>query len=379
MSGSEQHPGGGFTSVDGYNDPAGSQAEADRQLREDDARRAAHERQRTQREADDRAEAERRRDQQQRERARQPASRTSQRVAKPAAEARTPQERSGGQGAVRSSWSPTTTGQHIGLVAFLAVGGFAGHRVGGEYWWVATLLAGGLAAYIGARFYKHIAGFVVLICGFWVWDRLGVDKGPVIDNGAASVDAPYSVESALPPVVPLAQPLPQELPVENVASATASQPAADEQVTHVFNINTGLVPDASAPSATHYSGAQSASGQVSEPGVYYADDIVFSYVGPPLFAAGDVLDVSQHRRQSADTGEELLETVVRHRNAIRYEDVLRFGYHAPSGTLAVYAADGYHPIGAIGGNPIAPEGRQRIQLQHESGALSPSYDVIRLQ
>ncbi|MCS7468804.1 hypothetical protein NZK35_19300 [Stieleria sp. ICT_E10.1] len=39
----DQHPGGGFSSVDGYNDPAGSQAEAMRQMQEDELRRQQQE------------------------------------------------------------------------------------------------------------------------------------------------------------------------------------------------------------------------------------------------------------------------------------------------------------------------------------------------
>ena len=43
MSDYDQHPGGGFSSVDGYNDPAGSQAEAMRQMQQDELNRQQQE------------------------------------------------------------------------------------------------------------------------------------------------------------------------------------------------------------------------------------------------------------------------------------------------------------------------------------------------
>ncbi len=41
MNDYENSPGGGFSSVDGYNDPAGSQAEEQRRMQEDEMNRNA--------------------------------------------------------------------------------------------------------------------------------------------------------------------------------------------------------------------------------------------------------------------------------------------------------------------------------------------------
>lgn len=373
MSKSGQNPGGGFTSVKGYNDPAGSQAEADRRLREDEARRAADERQRQQQEAYECAETERRRNQEQRERTRQSVTRGSRQPAERARQLHHAEAATRARGSSTPSWAPTAAGQKIGLMAFLAVGGYTGYRTGGEYWWVASLLAGGLAAYIGARFYKHIAVLIVLFAGFWVWDRT---KTANVAAPEHRVEVPQTASPPAAPPHPPAQ-LAHIFPIEKFENLPVVPNTADSQVTHEFNINNGLVPPGEMPAAPQEPGAHTAAAPATPSAVCcYADDMVFSFVGSPLFATGDVLEVSHQHKRYADTGGELRETTLKHRNAIPYDNVLRFAYHVPSKTLAAYAKDGYHAIGEIGGNIITLDTPQQIRLEHESSGANRSYEVI---
>ncbi|MFH1216098.1 MAG: hypothetical protein V1706_06330 [Pseudomonadota bacterium] len=224
MSDYEKHPGGGFSSVDGYQDPAGSQAEEKRRMQEDEQRR----RQQDQAAFDSAAEQR---------------SFNAQRAPRHTRADRRPRQIESGKTRSSQASRPAQSGPAnplFAIVGFLIAGYWGLGLLEDDGQWFSGLVVGLLGAYIAGHYYKVLISSALVGTGWWFW----INYHPANLSPDQTVSTPSSLSTAVPasqngsfaPAVPVRQ---AETP-EQKAAAMFPYPAMPALLAKPLN---GLIDD----------------------------------------------------------------------------------------------------------------------------------------
>lgn len=199
MSDFQDQPGGGFSSVGGYNDPAGSQADEMRRMQEDEMNR-----QRMEQAANDAAAAQAAQEASYSQTAASPGRSANRQprgtAATGSAGARSQKTASGSRKATKSPAARPAADPNVNpgfaILGFIGAGLWGMGLLEDDGRWFSGAIVGMLGAYVAGRYYKFLITAGVVVTGWWFLAQFNAKpSGPEVTGDKVAIFAPSEPET----------------------------------------------------------------------------------------------------------------------------------------------------------------------------------------